>query len=179
MPELPVKEARPSELHLPEIKREEIVRALSEIKRPDIDLTRIERPNIDLSSRSIGRAVTALAVALRLAPRTRRPRWPFAVAGLVVAGVAAAAILSNAAVRARLSGGAAALRERVTAMRSGDAGTLDVGSDDAVAFASAETAKIEASPFTDATAIDATGYPTGLGIDQNGNQIPEEAAARD
>ena len=103
MPELPVKEVRQSELHLPEIKREEIVRALSEIRMPDIDLPRIERPTIDVSGRSVGRAMTALAVALRLAPRARRPRWPLAVGALIVAGVATAAILSNATVRARLA----------------------------------------------------------------------------
>jgi hypothetical protein len=70
------------------------------------------------------------------------------------------------------------VRERMTAMRS-DADRLDVGSDDAVAFDAAETAPIDASPFTDATPIDATGYPAGLGIDQNGNQAREEARARD
>ena len=52
MPELPVKEVRPSELHLPEIKREDIVRALSDIKMPEVDLTKIERPRIERASRS-------------------------------------------------------------------------------------------------------------------------------
>ena len=44
MPELPVKEVRLSELHLPELKRDEIVRSLSEIRRPAIDLPDLERP---------------------------------------------------------------------------------------------------------------------------------------
>ena len=48
MPELPVKEGRLSELHLPEIKRDDIVRSLSEIQLPDVDLTKLERPKIDL-----------------------------------------------------------------------------------------------------------------------------------
>jgi hypothetical protein len=179
MPELPVKEVRQSELHLPEIKREEIVRALSEIRMPDIDLPRIERPTIDLSGRSLGRAMTALAVALHLAPRARRPRWPLAVGGLIVAGVAAAAILSNATVRARLASGATTLRGRVSAMRPGDDSTSEVSADEAIAFDAAETARVGAPPFADATPVDATGYPAGLGADQDGSHVPEEAGARD
>ena len=178
MPELPVKEVRPSELHLPEIKREEIVRALSE-KMPDIDLTRIERPNVDLAARSLSRAATAIAVALRLAPRPRRSRWPLAIGGVIVAGIATAAVLSNAAVRARLSSGATAVRERLSAMRPGADATLEVDADETTAFDAAETAQIGSAPFTDATTIDATGYPAGLGADHNGSQVPEEAAARD
>jgi hypothetical protein len=178
MPELPVKEVRPSELHLPEIKRDEIVRALSE-GMPDIDLTRIERPNVDLAARSLGRAVTAIAAALHIAPRARRSRWPMAIGGLIIAGVATAAVLSNAKVRARLSSGATAIRERAAAMRPGDDATLEIDQDETTAFTAAETAQVGSSPFTDATAIDATGYPAGLGADHNGSQVPEEAATRD
>jgi hypothetical protein len=177
MPELPVKEVRPSELHLPEIKREDIVRALSDIKMPEVDLTRIERPNLDEATRSVGRMATAAAVALHLVPRARRARWPLALGGMIVAGIAVA-VLTNEAIRARLSAGATMVRERMTTMRS-DVDQLDVGADDAVAFDAAETAPIEGSPFTDGTAIDATGYPAGLGSDQNGNQAREEAHARD
>jgi len=180
MPELPVKEVRPSELHLPEIKRDEIVRALSEIRMPEIDLPRIERPDVDLSARSFGRVATGIAVALGLVSRPRRSRWPLAVGGLIVAGLAAVAVLSNTAVRARLSGATSTLRERVGAMRAGGGDGLEVGHDDAVAFDAAETAEIEASPFAEASTIDATGYPAGLGADhQNGGHVPEEAAARD
>ena len=179
MPELPVKEVRPSELHLPEIKRDEIVRALSEIRMPEIDLPKIERPDVDLSARSFGRVATGIAVALGLVSRPRRARWPLAVGGLIVAGLAAAAVLSNTAVRARLSEASSAVRERVGAMRAGG-DALDVGPDDAIAFDAAETAEIEASPFAEASTVDATGYPTGLGADhQNGGHVPEEAAARD
>ena len=56
---------------------------------------------------------TAAAVALHLIPRARRPRWPLAVGGLIVAGIAVA-VLSNEAVRAKLSSGATMVRERVT-----------------------------------------------------------------
>ena len=179
MPELPVKEVRPSELHLHEIKRDEIVRALSEMRMPEIDLPKIERPDVDLSARSFGRVATGIAVALGLVSRPRRARWPLAVGGLIVAGLAAVVVLSNTAVRARLSEASSAVRERVGAMRAGG-DALDVGPDDAVAFDAAETAEIETSPFAEASTIDATGYPTGLGADhQNGGHVPEEAAARD
>jgi hypothetical protein len=179
MAELPVKEVRPSELHLPEIKRDEIVRALSEIRMPEIDLPRIERPDVDLSARSFGRVATAIAVALGLVTRPRRSRWPLAVGGVVIAGLATVAVLSNTAVRARLSGATSAVRDRVGAMRAGD-DALEVGHDDVVAFDAAATAEIEAPTFAEASTIDATGYPTGLGADhQNGGHVPEEAAARD
>jgi hypothetical protein len=184
MPELPVKEVRPSELHLPEIKRDEIVRALSEIRMPEIDLPKIdlpkiERPDVDLSARSFGRVATGIAVALGLVTRPRRSRWPLAVGGLIVAGLAAVAVLSNTAVRTRLSEASSAARDRVGAMRAGS-DALDVGPDDAIAFDAAETAEIETSPFAEASTVDATGYPTGLGADhQNGGHVPEEAAARD
>ena len=38
MPELPVKETRLPELHLPEISRKDIMRSLSEMRMPDVDL---------------------------------------------------------------------------------------------------------------------------------------------
>jgi hypothetical protein len=179
MAELPVKEVRPAELHLPEIKREQIVRALSGIRLPEIDLPRVERPSFGRPSRSVERILTGIAVALHLLPRARRPRWPLAVGGLIVAGVVAA-ILSNATVRARLASGATTVRDRMTAMRPSDPAQLEIGPDDAVAFDAAEAAKVQASPFTEATPIEATDYPAGLGADQeNGNQVPEEATALD
>ncbi len=125
----------------------------------------------------------ATHAATHLVPRARRSRWSLAVGGLIVAGVVAgvaAAALSNTAVRARLSNGAATLRERMTSIRQGDAAQLEVGHDDAIAFDAAETATIGAPPFADATRIDATGYPAGLGSDHDdGSTVPEEAAARD
>ena len=42
MPEFTVKEVRLPELHLPEIKRDEIVRALSGIRVPEVDLAEVE-----------------------------------------------------------------------------------------------------------------------------------------
>jgi len=90
MPEFTVKEVRLPELHLPEIKRDEIVRALSGVWVPDVDLAREERrprlPGVDLtalpwrkrglSGVDAGKLVAAAITAARLArPAAPRSRW--------------------------------------------------------------------------------------------------------
>ena len=186
MPELPVKEGRLSELHLPEIKRDDIVRSLSEIRMPDVDLSRLERPKIDLPDSiskfewpDVGKAVAGAAAAANLGRRSR-PRWPLAVAGLIVAGLAAWAIFTNEAVRARIASGATAVRERIAAMRSNDSDWLDTEQDEPIAFNAAETKPIEEPPYSDSTTVQGSSYPDGLGSN-NGDGIPafEETAARE
>lgn len=175
MPELPVREARLSELHLPEIKRDDIVRSLSEIRLPDVDLpeavSKFEWPKIGLSSVDVGKAMAGAAAAAHIGRRARRPRWPLVVGGLIVAGLAGWAILSNEALRARLARGAGAIRERISAMRSSRSNQLEIDRAHPIAFNAAETAPIEAAPYTDSTTIDATGYPAGLGSN-NGDGAP-------
>ncbi len=177
MSHVPVKEVRLPELHLPEIKRDEIVRSLSEIHLPDLDLSKldgpkidipeaiskIEWPKIDLSSVDVGKAVAGAAAAAHIGRRTHRPRWPLAVGGLIVAGLAGWAILSNEALRVRLAHGARSIRERIAALRSNWHDGRKIDRDHPIAFSAAETAPIETSPFTDNTTVDATGYPAGLG----------------
>lgn len=90
MPDFTVKEVRRPELHLPEIKREEIVRALSGIHVPEVDLAKVEPRrrlrNVDIraiSSRlrglagpDAGKVVAAAIAAGRLArPAPRKSRW--------------------------------------------------------------------------------------------------------
>jgi hypothetical protein len=192
MPELPVKDVRLSDLHLPELKRDDIMRALSEIPRPDVDLSKLERPKIDmpesvskfewpkfeLPSMDVGKAMAGAAAAAHIGRRKQPARWPFAVGGLIVAGLATWAILSNEAVRGWLAGAVQSIRYRFAAMRSDDA--LEIDHDDAIAFDAAETSPIEPAPYSDTTAMEATGYPQGLGSN-NGDGIPafEESAARD
>ena len=112
MPDLPVKDARPPALRLPEIDRDDIVRALSEIHLPDTDLSKLQRPKvelpdavakfewprIDLSSVDVPKALAGAAAAVNIGRRARRPRWPLAVGGLIVAG-AVVAVLSNEGIR--------------------------------------------------------------------------------
>src|SRR4029077_20550513 len=86
VPELPVQEVRVSELHLPEIKRDEIVRSLSEVRLPTLDLAAIERPRIalpesirrfDWRSIDLAGAVAGAAAIARLGrPPPRRLRPP-------------------------------------------------------------------------------------------------------
>lgn len=93
MPEFTVKEVRLPELHLPEVKRDEIVRALSGIKVPEVDRAILEPRrrlrSIDLRSLpwrqramtgvDAGKLIAAALTAARIArPAARRSRWsPF------------------------------------------------------------------------------------------------------
>ena len=171
MPELPVKETRMPELHLPEISRKDIMRSLSEMRMPEVEM-----PDVDL-----GKAVAGVAAAAHIGRRSRR-RWPFAVGGLIVAGVATAAILSNETIRARISSGLDALRERFNAMRSSGYDELDIDRDDAIAFDAAQTAPIaDVTPYSEGSALDSTAdYPAGLGSNGHEDGIPafEESTSR-
>lgn len=170
MPELPVKEVRLSELHLPEIKRDDILRSLSEIRLPEA-VSKFEWPEIDLSSVDVGKAMAGAAAAAHIGRRAQRRRWPLAVGGLIVAGLAGWAILSNEALRTRLASAVGAIRERISAVRSTWYDRHEIDRDDPIAFPAAETAPIEASPYPESTTIDATDYPAGLGSN-NGDAIP-------
>lgn len=90
MPEFTVREVRMPELHLPEIKRDEIVRALSGIHIPDVDLTSADRrlrlPGFDLAALpwrkgglagvNAGKFVAAAIAAARVVrPAEPRSRW--------------------------------------------------------------------------------------------------------
>jgi hypothetical protein len=179
MPDLPVKDSRLSALHLPEFKRDDIVRSLSEIRMPDADLSKVQRPNLDLPDAvskfewpriDVPKALAGAAAVVNIGRRARRPRWPLAVGGLIVAGTIAA-VLSNEGLRSRLANAINALRERLMAMRSSRDHVLDIDVDDPIAFEAAETAAIEPPPYAETTAFDATGYPDGLGT-RNGDGIP-------
>ena len=144
MVEMPVKDVRMPDLHLPDA------------------VTNFEWPKIELPSVDIGKAIDDAAAAAHIRRRSR-PRLPFAIVGLVVAGAAGWMVLTNAALRARLASGSRALRAQISTLRSAGfrARTADQG--DAVAFPAAETAPMESSPLNDDTPGDAAGYPTGLG----------------
>lgn len=181
MSELPVKESRLSELHLPEISRKDIVRSLSEMRMPDVDLpdsvTKRDWPKFEMPDIDVGKAVAGVAAAAHIGRRSRS-RWPFAVGGLIVAGLATAAILSNETIRAKVAGGFEALRERFAAMRSTDYDELDIDQDGAIAFDAAETAQItETSPYSEGS-TDTAPYPSGLGSNghEDGTPALEESS---
>jgi len=175
MPELPVKESRLSELHLPEISRKDIMRSLSEMRMPDVDLpdsvTKRDWPKVEMPDLDLGKAVAGVAAAAHIGRRSRA-RWPFAVGGLILAGLATAAILSNETIRTKISEGVEAVRERISAMRAGGSDELDIDLDDPVAFDAAETAPItETSPYSEGS-TDTAPYPAGLGSNGHEDGIP-------
>lgn len=76
MPEFTVKEVRLPELRLPEIKREDIVRSLSGVRLPEVDLAKarpagmkvpagIKVPAVNLNSADVARLMTAAAAVAR------------------------------------------------------------------------------------------------------------------
>ena len=72
MPEFTVKEVRLPELHLPEIKRDEIIRSLSGVRLPEVDLAKARRasikvPAISLTGSDVGKLVAAGAAIARFA----------------------------------------------------------------------------------------------------------------
>jgi hypothetical protein len=138
VPELPVQEVRLSELHLPEIKRDEIVRSLSEVRVPTHDLAAIERPRValpdsirrfDWRSIDLGGALAGAAALARLGrPLARRSRWPYVAGALIVAGVASAVILASPPVRERAGRAIRDLRARIDERTGRDDG-LEIDAD--------------------------------------------------
>ena len=128
MPELPVKDIRLSELHLPEISRDDIVRSLSEIRLPTVELPTIELPMVELprierrSSRfdwrsiDLGAAVaSATAFAQASRPLFRRSRVTVVAGTVAVVGLIAAAAIATPAIRQRAGATVRRLRDRVDA----------------------------------------------------------------
>ena len=150
MVEMPVKDVRMPDLHLPD--------AVTNFEWPKIEL-----PSVDVGKAidDVGKAIDDAAVAAHIRRRSR-PRLPFAIVGLLVAGAAGWMVLTNTALRARVASGSRALRAQISALRTTSfRARTDDG--DAVAFPAAETAPMESSPLNDDTPGDAAGYPTGLG----------------
>ena len=108
----PVKDARRSDLHLPEFERPSI--DLKDMKMPKIDLSDIDMPKVD-----VGKAVLSAATAVGLA-KPRRARWPYLVVAGVAVAVAGWALMNAEAIRTRLSRAATWANEQLGAMRSGD-----------------------------------------------------------
>jgi HAMP domain-containing protein len=80
MPEVPVKEVRLPELRLPEISREEILRTLSDVRRPDLgDLAarlpgRVPSAEVETGRQALGRLVARFATLAALVPAVELPR---------------------------------------------------------------------------------------------------------
>jgi len=129
-----IKQSRLPELRLPRLERDEIVRALSEVKLPDVrvpdvDTSKIERPRIDLSDIEmpkvdVRRAIDDAAVRVGLRQRRRSP-WPM-IGGLTIVLGLIAFVVSRPTVRLQLQQAARSARQRMETMRQErDAVTVD------------------------------------------------------
>ena len=70
MPEFTIKEVRLPELHLPEIKRDDIVRSLSGVRLPEVDLAKARRttikvPAVSVTGADVGKVLAAGAALAR------------------------------------------------------------------------------------------------------------------
>ncbi len=118
---------------------------------PDLDLPKFDPPKVDVPD-AIASAMDAAGIR-RSSPR----RWPLALAGVVAAGVAGWAILSNESLRARISEAIGTIRQRVDSMRS------PASEFEPIAFPAAETKPIEPGPMAEYETPDSADYPDGLG----------------
>ena len=176
MPELPVKEVRLPELHLPEIDRDQIISTLSGLRLPAVDITTIERPRfgrrsrgrfelpaIDWRSVDLGPAVAGVTALARLGSRARplvRTRWAVAAGVVVIAGVATAALIATPAVRERAGRTVRDVRARIDAASNGD--RLEIEADLADTEADVETVAEDVVPA--ATAAKATVADAAEGV---------------
>ena len=142
---------------------------LQAIRLPDIDPPKLERPNVKLPEVGDAIADAAEAVGLR---RSRRSPWPFALAGLMVAG-ATWLLMKNQGLRARLVELTRAAREGITSWQRSAFGQASFAESEPVAFTAAETKAIPADRWTESD-HQTPDYPDGLGSDAPSR--PEERA---
>ena len=156
---------------------------LPELHLPD-SVTNFEFPKFEMPSVDVGKAMSdarsavsdaASAVGdaasnIHIGRPKRRSRLPFAVVGLVAAGLIGWIVMSQETIRTRLAAGSRALRVQVAAVREGIArGRADHG--DAVAFTASETAPMVTSPLDDVPGY-TSDYPSGLGSNNGDEDLP-------
>ncbi|MFP5342875.1 MAG: hypothetical protein ACLGIJ_08130 [Candidatus Limnocylindria bacterium] len=178
MPDLSLKGVRKPDLHLPEMSRDDIARALDGARR-DVDLARFdprrfEMPDIDLSKLDVPAAVTSAARSAGLV-KQRRSRAPLIVGGLIVAALVAIAAAMSPAIRPKLDAAGrrlrAAVQERRDAMRDDDPFDESDEVGEARAFDAAVAVPIEPTAYSadapaDGSPFDgASELPDGLGAD--------------
>jgi hypothetical protein len=153
--------------------------ALPAVRLPEIDVPKLNRPSvevpeafksmnvleIDIPDLDVARRLTDAAVATGLRP-ARRSRLPFAIAGLIVAGTAAWAVMNSRQLRNRIAELATSVRERVSSIRSSEWDQADP-----IAFPAAETKPIQPEPWDRREDEDSPDYPEGLGSN-NGDRMP-------
>ena len=181
MPELRIKDVRLPELRLPEMSRQDINKALGDVRRDiadtgrdiadasreidlsKIDLSKVEFPKVDISRGDVSKAFENAAQAVGV--RKSRSPIPFVIAGLVTIGVVAWALLSSP-LAPRLRAAADRARERIDEFRLG----YDSETDEPRAFDAAVAVPVEPSAYADSIGSSNSPYaeppsdlPDGLG----------------
>lgn len=179
MPALRLREVQMPELNLPEMSRDDIARVIGDVRR-DVDLGRldprqidvpeIELPKVDLSSIDLPKAITnAMSAGIG---RSRRPRLPFVIGGLITLGLVGFALLTSPMVRPRLTDLGHKVKERIDARRSADV------ADEPHAFDAAQAVPIEPAAYADAAPAEgspfggSSGLSEGLGADPAPTEEP-------
>ena len=188
MPDLRLREVHLPELRLPEMSRDDIIRAIGDatrdvdlsrfdprrgepVKEPSplerakaqiakVDLSRIDLSKVDLSRVDVPKVIVTAGQAAGIVRRSRRPRLPLVIGGLVTIGLIGFALATSPMVRPRLDAVARKARARMDAMReSADADESIIEAPDVEAVetpAVAETADAVAVPIEPTAFLDET-----------------------
>lgn len=124
MPDLSLKGVRLPELHLPEMSRDDIGRAIGDARR-DVDLSRLDPrrvdlsgvrlPDVDLPRIDLPRAVTSAAQSVGIIKRPSRA--PMVIGALIVAALVAIAAAMSPVLRPKIDDAARRMRAAVQARR--------------------------------------------------------------
>jgi len=173
MPTIRREDVRLPELHLPEMSRDDISKAMADAGR-DMDLSRFDPRRIDLSKVELDlsrvdlpRAVADAAEATGFVKVRRASRVPMVVGAAVVIGLVGFALLTRDEVRSRLDALIVRSRERFDEWRGSEPMDED---DDPLAFDAAETAGLRPSPY--AATIDQESTPF-----DGATELPEHLGA--
>jgi hypothetical protein len=152
---------------------------LPRVDLPKVEVPRVEMPAFDAPNIDLGATVSQAAEAVGLRRPARRSWWLIALAGAMLAAVAAWGLMRNPEVRARSQRLGLAVRERISAMRP-NAWDLDVGdAADPIAFPAADTKPIAPDPWSDTEDLTTPDYPEGLGSDSgDADPVRKESTSR-
>jgi hypothetical protein len=208
MPELQLKKIRFPELHLPEMSRDDISKALGdarkelgevrkdlndfrrEMEMPRVDLSKVEVPKIDLSkvevpkeardaARKAGKNMTKAAQDAGLVKRPAS-RLPRVIAAVVTLGLVGWALANSPTVRARLRAAAQQIQDKMA--ERNNAWDLD---EEAHAFDASSAPPVEPSAFADAISTPDSPFaeppsdvPDGFGKTNGTHTIDSDEPAR-
>jgi hypothetical protein len=152
----------------PEVAPSPIERAKAQIAK--VDLSKIDLSKVDLSRVDVPKAIATAGQAAGLVRRSRRPRLPFIIGGLVTIGLIGFAVASSPMVRPRLDAMARKARARMDAMREAadaDESIIETPDVETVETVGAVAVPIEPTAFLDGSGdgmapdVEVTAEPLG------------------